>query len=452
MSLEVKIIPGQLPLFWGKSAVYFMNLHALFFGNDELTKVLEGEICGMPTYGGRVVSILDLIFRDKKNLVILEAPPDESLLEYLSSKLGLSIPDIEILPFKNYGMIKERITNDEIEPVIEKIRNHSAEWIDGCATDETLTAIAKNTKKSTISSFEGSKKGNNKLLLHNYLEEKGLPVFDTFLASSAEEVISCFDKLCKIGYGEAVLKSQIGASGCGLVKHYTAFNPPQNEFPDYFFFEGPCLVQGWLDEKVKEVKHIGSPSVQMFLSDTALSLFDVTEQFLSDRHVHEGNISPPPYFKEYPQIKEEMLSQAEVAGRWLHEQGYRGTGGVDFLTVKRNGKVEVIVNEINARVTGATYPSVLARHFLPHKAWIMRNLKFDSAVQGHQLLTKLDRNGLLFKKDMERGILPFNFNQDVSGNVSKGQFLFLASDTEECKNLLEKIQNLFPSICKFDRD
>lgn len=452
MGVEVKIIPGELPLFWDRSAVFFMNLHALFFGNDELTKVLEAEICGMPTYGGRVISILNLIFRNKKNLVILEAPPDESLLEYVSKKLGISIPDIEILPFKSYGYLKERITNNEIEPFIQKIRSHSAEWLDGCVTDEILTAIADSTGKSTISSFEGSKKGNNKLLLHNHLEEKGLPVFDTFLASSAEEVISCFDKLCKIGYQEAVLKSQIGASGCGLVKHYTACNPPDNEFPDYFFFEGPCLVQGWLDGKVKGVKHIGSPSVQMFLSDTELSLFDVTEQFLSDRHVHEGNISPPPYFKEYPQIKEEMLSQAEVAGRWLYKQGYRGTGGVDFLTVKRNGKVEVIVNEINARVTGATYPSVLARHFLPNKAWIMRNLKFDNALQGYQLLSKLDRNDLLFKKGMERGVLPFNFNLNESGNVNKGQFLFLAPDTNECKNLLEKIQNVFPSICKFDRD
>jgi hypothetical protein len=53
---------------------------------------------------------------------------------------------------------------------------------------------------------------------------------------------------------------------------------------------------------------------------------------------------------------------------------------------------------------------------------------------------------------MERGILPFNFNLNESGNVSKGQFLFLAPDTEECKKLLENIQNIFPSICKFDRD
>ncbi len=451
MSVEVKIIPGELPIFWNRSAVFFVNLHALFFGNDDLTKVMEREICGMPTYGGRVVSILNLIFRNKKNLVILEAPPDEALLEYVSNKLGISIPDIEVLPFKSYGSLKELITNNEVEPVIKKIRRHSAEWVDGFVTDETLTAIADSTGKSTISSFEGSKKGNNKLLLHNHLEEKGLPVFDTFLASSAGEVISCFDKLYKTGYHEAVIKSQIGASGCGLEKHYTACNT-NSELPDYFFFEGPCLVQGWLDEKVKAVKHIGSPSVQMFLSDTELSLFDITEQFLSDRHVHEGNISPPPYFKRYPQIKEEMLSQAQVAGRWLHEQGYRGTGGVDFLTVKRNGKVEVIVNEINARVTGATYPSVLARYFLPHKAWVMRNLKFEGALQGYQLLAKLDRNGLLFKKDMERGILPFNFNLNESGNVSKGQFLFLAPDTEECKKLLESIQNVFPSICKFDRD
>ena len=451
MSLEVKVIPGELPVFWDRSVVFFVNLHSLFFGNDELTKVLEEEIHGIPTYGGRVVSILNLIFRNEQNLVVLEAPPDNSLLEYVTDKLAITIPDIEILPYKSYGYLKEQVVNDDIGSVIQKIRNHSAECVDGFVTDKTLTAIAESTGKPTISSFEGSKKGNNKLLLHNHLLEKGLPVFDTFLASSPEEVISCFEKLCKVGYHEAVLKSQIGASGCGLVKHYAACNP-ENGIPDYFFFEGPCLVQGWLDEKVKEVKHIGSPSVQMFLSDTQLSLFDVTEQFLNEKSVHEGNISPPPYFKEYPQVKDEMLSQASVAGSWLHAQGYRGTGGVDFLVIERKGKVEVIVNEINARVTGATYPSVLARHFLPHKAWIMRNLKFAGVLRGSQLLTKLDRTGLLFKKGMGEGILPFNFNLDGSGNVIKGQFLFLAPDTEECKNLLERMQNVFSSICKFDRD
>ncbi|MDP7555177.1 MAG: hypothetical protein QGF31_03255, partial [Nitrospinota bacterium] len=95
MSVEVKIIPGELPIFWDRSAVFFVNLHALFFGNDDLTKVMEREICGMPTYGGRLVSILNLIFRNKKNLVILEAPPDEAILEYVSNKLDISIPDIE---------------------------------------------------------------------------------------------------------------------------------------------------------------------------------------------------------------------------------------------------------------------------------------------------------------------------------------------------------------------
>lgn len=452
--LEIIVNPGELPVFWDKSVVFVVNLHALFFGNDELTKVLEGEIRGIPTYGGRVISVLDLIFRGKNNLVLMETPPDKSLVDYVKNSLGVSIPDMEILSYECYQSLKNRFKNhalEDMERIFEKVRSHSADWIDGYVTDETLRTIAENTGKSTISSIEGSKNGNNKLLLYKYLLEKGLPVFDTALASSPGEVISSFQKLCKKGYREAVLKSQIGASGCGLAKHYTACNPT-DELPDYFFFEGVCLVQGWLNDNVAGVKKIGSPSVQMFLSEDRLSLYDITEQFLSAESVHEGNFSPPPYFKDRPDIKDEILSQSAVAGSWLHEQGYRGTAGIDFLIVERNGKTEVIINEINARITGATYPAVLARHFLPHGAWLMRNLRFDPSLQSSHLLSKVDGGGILFNKDMNSGVLPFNFNLDDAGNVHKGQFLFIAPEIEECFNLLNEIQSLFPSVCKFDRD
>ena len=136
------------------------------------------------------------------------------------------------------------------------------------------------------------------------------------------------------------------------------------------------MVQGWLDETVANVRHMGSPSIQMFLNDSAVSLYDITEQILNADSVHEGNLSPPPYFSKEDLLYEELFRQAAVAGTWLHEQGYRGTASVDFLVVEQDGSIEVRVCEINARITGATYPSVIARHFLPHDAWLMRNIRF----------------------------------------------------------------------------
>lgn len=454
MSLEIKIIPGELPRFWDRETIFFANLLSIFFGNEQQTKVLEREIRGAPTYGGRLISILNLLFRKGENLIFLECLPDKSLMDYMTNRLGLNLPEIEILSHKDYLSLKEQIANNDlkkIEPIMNRVRSHSAKWLDGYVTEETLLTIAKKTSKSVVSSIEGSKNGNNKFLLHHYLLDKGFPVFDTFEASSSADVISCLKKLKESGYKKAVLKSQIGASGCGMLIYNISKNSCKN-VPDYLFFEGPCLAQGWLDNDVAGVNRLGSPSVQMFLSDRELSLYDLTEQLLSDLSVHEGNISPPPYILKRPDIKKELLSQAAEAGRWLHSQGYRGTAGVDFLVVEKDNKLQVIINEINARITGATYPAVLARYFLPHGAWIMRNLSFHCPMTGSKLISELDRKGLLFEKNIKKGVLPFNFNQDKYGNIYKGQFLFLAPEPVECECLLTQLQKVFPLFTKFDRD
>jgi len=452
MELKVNIIPGELPRFWEREAVFFANLHSLFFGNAQLTKILESQVHGVPTYGGRLVSILNLIFRKGKNLIFLEAPPDASLLDYLSNTLRLTLPDMEILPHSLYASFTGQTSQGHLtafEPVIERLRSHSAEWVDGYVTDEALTSLAERSGKSTITTLAGSKKGNNKFLLHHHLLGKGLPVFDTLTASSPGEITSCLARLRDRGYGKAVLKSQIGASGCGMVKHdMTAC--PGKQFPEFLFFEGPCLVQGWLDDEMAGVRRVGSPSAQMFLSEKELSLFDITEQFLREDSIHEGNISPPPYLSEG--LKEEILSQAEIAGRWLHSQGYRGTASVDFLVIEREGREQALICEINARVTGATYPAVLARYFQPHGAWLMRNIRFRPPRPAPQLLRHLEREDLLFRPDREEGVLPCNFNADENGDIHKGQFIFLARKQETCLGLLSRLQKALPESSAFDRD
>jgi hypothetical protein len=311
--------------------------------------------------------------------------------------------------------------------------------------------IAKALNKPTISSLEGSKRGNNKLLLHNSLSEKGFPVFDTIPASTPDDVPSCIATLGKKGYKKAVVKSQIGASGIGITSLPTVSGSAVS-IPEHFFFEGPCMVQGWLDETVKNVRHMGSPSIQMFLDDNTLSLYDITEQILNTDCIHEGNLSPPPYFSTEDWVFEELFRQAAAAGSWLHEQGYRGTASVDFLVIERCGHIEVRVCEINARVTGATYPSVIARHFLPHDAWLMRNVRFARPLKDTSLLKMLDQAGYLFRPGMQKGVLPINFNLNEDGSVEKGQFLCLAKNLDDCLLMLEQIESMLPLSWHYDRD
>ena len=454
MNPEIKIMPGKLPEFWDRNVLFFCNMHSIFFGNKEETEQLISQIYGAHSYGTRVMSILNLLFRRGPNKIFLEAPPEPNLLDYLSGHLGLSLPSFEVLSHRGYQEMAAKLQVQReagLEPEIEQLKAHPAQWVDGYVTDPVLIEIARHLHKQPISTSAGSKNGNNKYLLHRHQMERQLPVFETFVAAHPGELPSCLENLRRAGYRKAVVKAQIGASGLGMIKLITDAAQAKR-VPEYLFFEGPCLVQGWLDESVLGVERVGSPSVQMFLNDTTIFLFDWTEQILSDESVHEGNVSPPPYVSGQPELEAEIFRQAAIAGAWLHAQGYRGTASTDFLVVNEAGRPQVYICEINARVTGATYPSVLARRFKSEGCWSMRNIQFRKALDGDQLLSLMDRAAVLYRPGDDKGIIPFNFNIDAHGKVIKGQFLCLAETLEACSGLLNRAWTELPVEWGYDRD
>ena len=454
MTPKVKKTPGKLPPFWDRNVLFFCNLQSVFFENQAAADDLIQQIFGAQSYGGRVISILNLLFKNGPNKILLESAPEPHLLDYLSSDLQLSLPTFEVLDHRAYQALHEKLKVKDpsaVDSSVEDLKNHPAEWVDGFVTDSILVKVAARLKKQTITTLEGSQKGNNKYLLYLHQIEQDLPTFETFTASSGGEVATCIKKLFELGYSKAVVKAQIGASGYGMVITATkGFNP--ESIPDYLFHEGVCMVQGWLDHRVPEIERIGSPSIQMFLNDDTVFLFDWTEQILSDESVHEGNLSPPPYIKQHRALEEELFRQASIAGKWLHAQGYRGTASTDFLVITRKRKLEAIICEINARVTGATYPAVLARYFKPDGCWNMRNIQFRKSLDGSQLLSAMDRTAVLYRPGDERGIIPFNFNMDSDGKVTKGQFLSLADEPQECGALLDHVWTELPVEWGYARD
>ena len=381
---------------------------------------------------------------------MLEREPDPDLREYFEGTAHLKIPETMILPHQEYLVLGNE-GNDS--PLLDVIRDHAAERMDGYVTDSVLTKLAKKTGKRSFSSKNGSRKGNNKYLLHCFLEEAGLPAPRTEIAESTSDVGECLDRLEKAGFS-AVVKAPMGASGIGLIKVPSLADREEiaNSVPEHFFTEGPCLVQGWLQAGQFDILAMRSPSVQLFLNEEEVILYDITEQILSGDSVHEGNESPPPYLAENPAWRAELLRQAGEAGKWLHSQGYRGTGSADFLlTEKEGGEFEVYVCELNARVTGATYPSVLAHHFMPDGCWLLRNLRFTEPGTGKQLLDLLKTSrDLYIPYESEFGIVPVNFNFGPDGLIHKGQFLCLAPSSGGSKMLLNMAKLDLP--CLPDRD
>jgi hypothetical protein len=438
-----------------RSAVFFTNLLSMFFGNEGERRVLQQVITYPESYGARLLPIMGLLFPGGRNLAVLERPPDPALCDYFAKALGLNLPDVEVLSHDDYlaiGSEPSAHVDEEAWSVFERVCAHRASTVDGFVTDEVLTRVAGRAGKKTLSTPGGSQRGNNKLLLHRHLESIGLPVFDTEIAEDAGDLGRCLRALAKRGYECAAVKSQIGASGVGLMKVGTA-RPEAVMLAELFFHEGPCLVQGWMKPGHHGVLEMLSPSVQLFLDDGSVQLYDTTEQILSDESVHEGNESPPPYQARFPELIPEICRQAGLAGEWLHAQGYRGTASVDFIVARTaDDGLRAYVCEINARLTGATYPSLLARHFMPGGGWLMRNLKLADPTTGLTLLKLLEDHEHLYEPGRAAGILPFNFNLNPEDMVEKGQFLCLGHDSAACRQMLTNAEHDLPIDWDYVRD
>jgi len=451
---QTYIHPGELPPFSNRSVVFFANLMSMFFGNIEQMNQLNKEVSGANTYGGRLIPIIDILFKGRKNLLILEKEPNESILQYQHEVLELSLPDFMIFPREFYELIGEdygtSYVSKQMENLIFKMSSHPAKWVDGFVTDKWLASLALRMNKSLINNEDECRNANNKLHLYYYLLERGLPVFDTEVATTPGDVQRCLEVLREKGYERAVAKSQIGASGIGMI-HLNTYQY-KLDLPEFMFYEGPCLIQGWMDRGNNGVEDVDSPSVQLYIGDDSIHIYDITEQILSKDRIHEGNIAPPPYLDDRTEVKEELILQAAKVGEWLYEQGYRGTASVDFLLVNRLGRMEVRVCEINARVTGATYPAILARRFMPHGAWIMRNVKTDRPTDGEELLRMLENAGALFHLGKKEGFLPINFNLDERRRVIKGQFLYIGDNFKDCDEGIYDFRKVLPMEWEYDRD
>jgi hypothetical protein len=435
----------QLPQFWNRSVFFVANLKSLFLGNREQTAELIRLVGELDSYGGRLVPVFNLLYGGKDNALLLECEPDPTLLGFFRDELKLEIPQIEVYSYADY----EDMNTSSLDAFMEALPSEF-HCIDGYVTDDKLLSWASALNIDSFSNVEGYRIGNNKTELYHYLRTEGLPTPDTHLCDSEESVSKAINSLRKSGYHKAVIRSGIGASGIGMTRvDFSKTLTPS--VPQMFFHSGPCLVQGWFEKGVGTTEIVHSPSVQFFLDEASAHLFDITDQILSGSSVHEGNQSPP--ILHDISTQRELIRQARKVGEWLHGIGYRGMGSADFIVVENTDhSKDVYVCEVNARITGATYPSVLARHLLPGGAWFMRNIQFETKVEGENVISLMQDTDCLFREGSSRGVVPLNFNFDPQGKVRKGQFLCLSDQVAECQNMLDEMRATFPLETSVARD
>ena len=212
---------GYTPKFWeGVSVVFVANLLSLFFGNRGETYLLEENISGVDSYGSRLLPVVSLLFANGENLLVLEREPDPALPEYFCQELGLPLPEVAVLPDADYRSLCACAARGALPdlPIVRQLAGHPAGLVDGFVTDIGLSQLSAGLGKTTLSSPEGSHRGNNKYLLHRAIEAAGLPTFDTKLVDTPADVAKVVRSFADLGYAHVAVKAQVGASGIGLMR------------------------------------------------------------------------------------------------------------------------------------------------------------------------------------------------------------------------------------------
>jgi len=449
-ALPVRVRLGELPDLWQGSAIFFADLYAIFYGEPEKTRQLEENVSGFFGYGGRLIPMLGLLYRGPDNLLVLQEPVEPELPRYFADRLGLKVPPVEVLDHHSYATFYDGLAANPA--LVARLAGHPAPLLDGYVTDPPLEAIASRLGKRLINTYAQSRDANDKILLHRFLEHARLPVFDGGEVAVGPDLRARLEDLRGMGYRRAVVRSSLGASGFGVQTLDLDSGTTGDDLPGFLLAEGRLLVQGWVEPGVRGVSKVASPSLQFFCGDLGHAVFDQTGQLLRDASIHEGNVAPPGDLPEGETAVAEILAQGTEVVRWVAGTGYRGTGSIDFLVYDGGDAPNVVVCEVNARVTGATYPSLLARRFRPQKAWLMRNFGFEPRLTGARMLAALDDAGLLFVPERAEGVLPINFIRDAAGHVAKAQLLFLAETSERCMDMIVACMGNLPTRRRYERD
>ncbi|MGH7901615.1 MAG: hypothetical protein ACRENZ_07745, partial [Thermodesulfobacteriota bacterium] len=205
-----------------------------------------------------------------------------------------------------------------------------------------------------------------------------------------------------------LIKGTIGSSGSSLVivKNNTesiqkALSEVSEKTDNNIY-----LVEVMLDVNV-------SPNILMHIEpkNGRILCVGVTDQILSDKLVHEGNIYP-----SSARTLKDMMNSARRISKWLQAERYSGLVGFDFGEYfnSERGEFKHFLAEINPRTNAATYPKSLMEHLNKKQkrksgpyiqAFLSTNIK--SKARSFAELSEWHGH-LFFNPRIGKGLVPYN--------------------------------------------
>ncbi|MCB9362837.1 ATP-grasp domain-containing protein [Candidatus Woesearchaeota archaeon] len=308
--------------------------YMLSFGTNNKVVDLAHDLAPMvQEETGKPVEVINVLtYPHAMPTVIVNSALKEKVLD------GMPLGMYHISPEE---MNRQATQSGYMQDLVERLRKRQG---------SVLTTMYKNTPELDLEGIVPL--APDKHLVH-YFDDKvnqrlsvvadlGLPIPRTLRANSLEHLLDLYDAEFK---GDAFVMCPYSSFGSG-----TQVVKKRSDISDSPKLKG---AKQYLLSDLLDVEQ--SPSTLGIIAADGIYVAGLTDQLL-DGTEYKGNLSPTTV-KQKQEIKEMTIA----IGEYLHDKGYRGPFGVDYMIADD----KVYFTEINPRIIGAT-PEIAAAHAKYH--------------------------------------------------------------------------------------
>ncbi|MEQ9205801.1 MAG: ATP-grasp domain-containing protein [Phycisphaerales bacterium] len=345
----------------------------------------SGSSSGLSASVLRSLSSRAIYLSMRGDAVVLDAMPDPSWLKYLSG-IGIQTGDVHVPAGHGDTVIQRLLSDSELLTTLGKRSWNISPYMGGDEVQQLATLLDCHVQSPPTPLLDRLNLKSNLLPI---LIELDLPTIPT--TTSTRNDLIAETRAIHAQTGAVMVRSDLSIGGLGVWKVEqegdieTLDIESQKSNPDRLFILQPLL----------EVRN--SPNVQFDITSDGCRFLGVSEQQMTQSFAFGGNEYPSAYAND-----RQIMNQGDRIAHWLHDQGYRGLVGIDFIVTTEN---KVFVVEINPRVNTSTFPLLMCDRLGCSAFRLVTGIPAGGHA-GFERIAEFLGGGLLYDSDRGNGVVP----------------------------------------------
>lgn len=383
------------------------------------------SIVGLKHYKSRIIGLLA-----RKDYICLpeqQTADARMLADYFRFNRVSDFQNDHILEIEDSSVSVEHLTSNILKSptVLRELTRLHGNSIEPFIVSPRLEAISNQIGKGIPMPALTAERFNDKWRLRRLLEHMGIStpggiLIDSRTGMLLDQGVSAVEELRRVGHIEFCITRPHSCSGQGMFR-FRHVEAMAEILQTDLCNDSRLLIEPWIQDVV------GSPSFQVRIGDTNADdyLIGITDQILCSGDntrgpAHLGNSSPSEYC-----INAGFMSLVGRIIDVLRNNGARGLLGVDLIVTRSSANsTEILVSEVNARMTGSMFGALLATKVRGHNAQrylCHNNISVSPGTTLDSYICHLESLRIHYHRGSSDGVIVVS-----NGNLRNGKIMIVA--------------------------